>query len=94
MKHALVALALIATPAAAQQATCGSADKVADYLAKKYGEVPEQAGVGGGGGLVVVFSNSQTGTFTIIVRTPDGKACALAAGEGWQRTSKPEEHGT
>jgi hypothetical protein len=46
------------------------------------------------GGLVEVLSDGKGGTWTIIVTTPQGMSCLVAAGEGWRNMEqialKPE----
>ena len=40
-------------------------------------------GVAENGGLIEVLTSHQGDTFTIIVTTPDGKTCMVAAGADW-----------
>lgn len=76
-------LALIATSAMAQP-QCNERDDVLKLLSKKYKEAPIAAGVTNSGGLVEVLSDAKGGTWTIIVTTPQGMSCLVAAGEGWR----------
>ena len=48
-------------------------------------------GVTGAGGLVQVYTSAE-GTWTLVITTGRGMACAVAAGEGWQ-TRRPEPEG-
>ena len=82
---ALIA-ALIAASAggAAQQVTCNQRDDVLGHLAQKYQELPVAVGVTDRGGLVEVLSTGDGKTWTIIISSPDGEACMVAAGEGWR----------
>ncbi len=75
--------ALVASTAMAQQ-QCNERDNVLDLLAKKYKETPVAAGVSNAGGLVEVLTDTKSGTWTIIVTTPQGMSCLVAAGEGWR----------
>ncbi len=76
--------ALIASTAMAQaQPQCNERDNVLALLAKKYKETPIAAGVTNTGGLVEVLTDIKSGTWTIIVTTPQGMSCLVAAGEGW-----------
>ena len=83
-------LALMGTAAAAQQAQpgqqpqCNDRDTVLSLLAKKYKESPVAAGVTNTGGLVEVLTDGKGGTWTIIVTTPQGMSCLVAAGESWR----------
>ena len=80
----LAALLLWPTEAAGQARQCDDRDKVLSHLAKKYSEAPIAAGVTTSGGLVEVLTDEEGGTWTIIVTTPQGWSCLLAAGEGWR----------
>ncbi len=73
----------VATSAMAQP-QCNERDNVLDLLAKKYQETPIAAGVTNTGGLVEVLTDIKSGTWTIIVTTPQGMSCLVAAGEGWR----------
>ncbi|EDP65481.1 hypothetical protein BAL199_12511 [alpha proteobacterium BAL199] len=52
-------------------------------LGKEYGEVLTAAGVDANGGFVQVYTNTQTGTWTIAITIPGGPTCIVSAGEGW-----------
>jgi hypothetical protein len=82
-------LALIAHSAAAQTAQgrpqCNDRKQVLDLLAQKYKEAPVASGVTNNGGLVEVLTDAKGGTWTIIVTTPQGVSCLVAAGEGWRK---------
>ena len=41
-------------------------------------------GVAENGGLIEVLSSQKGSTFTIIVTSPEGETCMVAAGEDWQ----------
>lgn len=76
-------LALVASAASAEP-QCNDRNQVLQLLAKKYKESPIAAGVTNTGGLVEVLSDGKGGTWTIIVTTPQGVSCLVAAGEGWR----------
>ncbi|HEX9791331.1 MAG TPA: hypothetical protein VGA60_11760 [Kiloniellales bacterium] len=84
----------LAASAAMAQPQCNERAHVLELLAKKYKEAPIAAGVTNSGGLVEVLSDEKGGTWTIIVTTPQGMSCLVAAGEGWrameQIALKPE----
>ncbi len=75
--------ALVASTAMAQP-QCNERENVLELLAKKYQETPIAAGVTNTGGLVEVLTDTKGGTWTIIVTTPRGMSCLVAAGEGWR----------
>ena len=66
------------------QGNCADRDKVLSHLAKKYSEAPIAAGVTTSGGLVEVLTDEKGNTWTIILTTPQGLSCLIAAGEGWR----------
>lgn len=72
-------------PIPAQATQCDAREKVLALLARKYKETPIAAGVTSTGGLVEVLSDGKGGTWTIIVTTPEGLTCLVAAGEGWRQ---------
>jgi len=82
---AALILGLIAASAegAAQQVPCYQRDDVLGHLAQKYRELPVAVGVTNRGSLVEVLSTGDGKTWTIIISSPDGEACMVAAGEGW-----------
>ncbi len=87
-----IAVALIAAPpgGAAQRVPCNQRDNVLGHLAEKYKEVPIAIGVTNRGGLVEVLSTGDGNTWTIIISSPDGEACMVAAGEGWRVLPKAD----
>jgi hypothetical protein len=84
-----VGFAFLASTAMAQaQPQCNERDNVLELLAKKYKETPIAAGVTNTGGLVEVLTDHRSGTWTIIVTTPQGMSCLVAAGEGWRNMER------
>ena len=85
------ALMVFSSAAAAQsqsQNQCNTRDSVLTLLANKYKEAPVAVGVTNTGGLVEVLSTGDGNTWTIIVTTPQGMSCLVAAGEGWRAVDK------
>jgi hypothetical protein len=68
--------------AQASQLQCGPRAAIEGYVHKQYQESPIGAGIVQDG-IVYVLNNSLTGTFTILLRKPDGTVCFIAAGKGW-----------
>ena len=66
------------------QPQCDQRDNVLKLLSKKYKESPVAVGVTNNGGLVEVLSTNKGSTWSIIVTTPNGMSCLVAAGEGWR----------
>ncbi len=85
----ILAAALSLAPSeGAAQITCNQRDNVLGHLARKYQEVPVAIGVTDRGGLVEVLSTGDGKTWNIIISTPDGQSCLVAAGEGWRAVPK------
>lgn len=74
---------LQAAPASAQP-QCGMRASILEVLDQKYGETPVAVGVTEGGGLLEVISSADGVTWSILVTSPEGVACLVAAGEGWR----------
>lgn len=70
--------------AATAQPQCDQRDSVLKVLQQKYKEAPVALGVTHNGGLVEVLSTGNGTTWSIIVTTPQGMSCLVAAGEGWR----------
>jgi len=70
---------------AANPAICGERAAVLTTLDGKYAERPVSMGIASNGTVVEVLS-SEDGSWTIIMTTPGGVSCLLAAGDYWQDT--------
>ena len=77
-------IALVSTSTATAQPQCDQRDSVLQILQQKYKEAPVALGVTHNGGLVEVLSTGNGTTWSIIVTTPQGMSCLVAAGEGWR----------
>src|SRR3546814_3013618 len=77
-------LALVSTSAAMAQPQCDQRESVLQVLQQKYKEQPIALGVTHNGGLVEVLTTGNGNTWSIIVTTPPGMSCLVAAGEGWK----------
>ncbi len=79
------ALVLVSVSASAQAAPqCNSRETVLELLSEKYSEAPVAVGVANNGGLVEVLSTGDGETWSIIITSPKGMSCLVAAGEGWR----------
>ena len=93
MIRAIIIGALFASPAAAQN--CAPVTHVAEQLGTQYGETVQDMGIASNGALVQWWGNAETGTWTVIAVTPDGTACLVASGEGFEHTpTAPAPMGT
>lgn len=81
---ACVALIVLASAGPAQSAgMCGKRVDFIKALNDKYQESGKALGIAGQVNLVEVFA-SKAGTWTILVTTPEGKTCIIAAGNSWE----------
>ncbi len=80
----IAALFMFASPAVLAEPSCTERAAALRHLAKKYQEAPVAVGLAYGGGLVEVLATGDGSTWTIIVTTPQGMSCLVAAGEGWR----------
>ncbi len=74
----------------AQSSHCGPMGQVEARIAKEYGESIVGAGIVPGG-ILFTTTNPVTGSFTILLRRPDGQTCVLMGGTGYdmQEPTKP-----
>ena len=63
---------------------CEQRRTVLKYLSLEYAETPIAMGVAENGGLIEVLTSRKGDTFTIIVTSPEGETCMVAAGQDWQ----------
>ena len=77
-------LHLITAPGAVAAPQCDQRDRMAQVLQEKYKETPVALGVTAQGALVEVLTTAGGTTWSIIVTTPEGLSCLVAAGEGWR----------
>jgi hypothetical protein len=70
------------------QPQCDQREAVLKVLQEKYKEQPVALGVTHNGGLVEVLTTGNGTTWSIIVTTPQGMSCLVAAGEGWKATQR------
>jgi hypothetical protein len=76
-------LLFAASPVVAEE-ICGPFHVIDQHLSDKFGETLRERGATASGDAVVVLYESNDGnTWTLLRVTPDGKACLVAAGEGW-----------
>ena len=76
-------LTIVASTASAAP-QCNDRDNVLDLLKNQYSEAQDAIGVANNGGLVEVLSTGDGDTWSIIITTPNGTSCLVAAGEGWR----------
>lgn len=86
--RALILTAVLAAPVHAQSACTSLPDALA-ALATRYGEAPRVSGLMANGQLMIVTA-SEAGGFSVLLVSPDGVACMVAAGEGFALTEAPK----
>lgn len=79
---AFVAALVTAPPAFAE--FCGAYGEVAKLIMHTYKEQRMSRAVTLNGQLLEVYVAAETGSWTILVASPQGRACVISAGEGWQ----------
>ena len=77
-------MAAAAPPVAQAQMACGARESVVENLGQKYGEVRRGGGLTGSTAIYEIWASEETGSWTILKTTPNGLACVMAVGEGWQ----------
>ncbi len=87
---AMALMLALVNPTWGQNQLCAARVKVLGHLAKKYGEAPVAIGVTNKGGLVEVLTSVGGDTWTLIVTTPQGISCLVAAGEGWRTKDRDD----
>lgn len=63
---------------------CGDRTVMVEKLKDGYGEVRVGAGLSNRNGIVEIYTSVETGSWTILLTFPTGRACMLAAGSGWE----------
>lgn len=81
MRAVILAAALAATPAAAQQ-VCVPTDQAMIELFSGYGELPRVAMLVATGNVVQVLVNPETQTWTMLI-TDGEQSCVVASGQGF-----------
>jgi hypothetical protein len=79
----------LSSPSEAQQMmvrpgpVCGERTALMNQLKGKYAELPKSMGLAANGSVLEVLT-AKTGTWTILLTTPQGVTCLIAAGEHWE----------
>ena len=82
------AFLMAATATASAQSACLPHNKLVDLLDGRYAEKRVAAGLENSGRLFEVFSSTDGATWTMVVTTPDGDSCVIAAGLEWYEPEK------
>ena len=76
----------------AQERSCAARSQVVERLAARFGETLQSLGMQSAVGLVEIYASPATGTWTILLTSPDGTSCLLAAGEAWESLAPRPGH--
>ena len=68
---------------ASAQTICGERADFLAQLQKRHGETPSAIGLSSNGQVLEVLT-SKGGSWTILITSPQGKTCLVAAGEAWE----------
>jgi hypothetical protein len=79
----VIAAVLFATSAEAQGRLCAPRDKVIEQIAGKHGEAQQSYGLQQSGAVIEIWANTDTGSWTVFVSTPEGMSCLVAVGEAF-----------
>ena len=86
----LTAMMLGMTAGSASAMVCGEHQMLVTLLDQRYQERQRSLGMTSDGDLMEVYV-SDSGSWTILARMPDGGACIVAKGEPWDRIpDRPE----
>lgn len=97
VKHLMAASVLLSTGMVAAPvfaANCANRDIVVERLQSKYSENLTAGGLQSSQNstaLVEVWASEETGTFTVMLTTPNGLTCVVATGTDWQNFAPGEE---
>lgn len=88
----VLATLLVSFEANAQSSICGKRDEIVARLESGYQEFSAAMGMATNGHLVELYT-SDTGTWTLMLTSPEGRSCLIAAGENWQSMSPAKPQG-
>ncbi|HDR29526.1 hypothetical protein [Rhodovulum sp.] len=63
---------------------CAPREALVALLADRYGESRLALGLAANNAVVEIFTNPETGSWTITGTLPSGVSCLIASGEAWQ----------
>ncbi|AJE48254.1 hypothetical protein [Celeribacter indicus] len=92
---ALPALVVFAAAGAAQavspiaEVVCGPREEIAAKLGRQFGAVRTGSGLRGPEAVLEIWTNPQSGEWTLVQAYVEGRSCILAMGEAWE-TVTPE----
>jgi hypothetical protein len=75
--------------AAAADGPCGLREMFLEQLADRRGEKAVVAGIDVNGSVMELLTNAETGTWSMLVTSPDGMTCLVVVGEALEIARSP-----
>ncbi len=94
IRYLIAALVAVFSFPAAGQNACGPREKMVATLLERYGEHPVSAGLEYSGRVLEIYTTADGETWTLVLNSPDGISCVVAAGINWQSATPQKEEGT
>jgi hypothetical protein len=69
--------------------TCADRATVIERLEKRFGEVRQAMGLNRSNAVIELYASAETGSWTILMTTPNGVSCLIASGELWESQTGP-----
>ncbi len=82
-----ILLVAASSSGSAHQFTCMERKGFLRYLEKEYNEVVKYVAIAGRGALAE-WTVAPSGSWTMLVTAPNGPACSVASGQGWQEKKR------
>ncbi|WP_108484976.1 hypothetical protein [Oceaniglobus ichthyenteri] len=73
---------------AQQNRNCAPRDVVVERLGTTFGETRQSIGLAANNQVVEVFASAESGSWTIVVSTPAGVSCVVAAGQAFENLAE------
>ena len=89
MKCFLLSMTLLMTTALtsmanAQSNKCGEREVIVTFLATEFGEVVQSVGISNNNGLVEMYANTETGSWSLVFTHPTGVTCLTTYGRSYE----------
>jgi len=75
---------LITTTAHSATAQCTNRAEFVAKLKEHYSEAPQNIGLMPNGSMIETFAHPETGTWTILITSPEGVSCMVASGTAYE----------
>ena len=82
---AAAVMLLTAAPLSAQSIPCAPREHMLRFIIDRLGETRQATGTAGRGAQMAIFA-SDGGSWSVVLFLPDGRACLLANGAGFEAT--------